>query len=410
MAMAGAGALVSSSDSGDEAGLGYQTCGTPSTSSWFVGVGATANVGTSLMLTNPDDSQAELDLRFYGPTGEVVVPGSSGIMVPTHTARTVSLPALVNLGGGPRPTPKTEKGVPIYIHDYFGPGRDAKVVSTKTHELKEDGLDYKDVPLLTGDESRAAEVDGVAFPRLLDPVDDVPPATAITYVGPLEGGRLVVRGTTSDNGTVRRVRVNGQEARALAANFAEWEAILTGVRPGTVKLAAGAEDSAGGLMTTDYVAASPNMTVADVIERIRKEGAEAETVYYIYVLAEDERLLGVVSLRDLLLANQTEKVKVGTIEYRKVKTGALQEDGLREIQPLERGKDGKILHGLLPGDVILIGGLQQVRPGAKVTLEERAMPTLDTSAAPVVKDPPKNANGGDGAKDDGAGKARGPKR
>jgi len=34
--------------------------------------------------------------------------------------------AIVNLGGGPRPTPKTEKGVPIYLHDHFGPGRTAR--------------------------------------------------------------------------------------------------------------------------------------------------------------------------------------------------------------------------------------------------------------------------------------------
>ena len=31
--------------------------------------------------------------------------------------------ALVNLGGGPRPTPNTEKGVPIFLHDWYGPGK-----------------------------------------------------------------------------------------------------------------------------------------------------------------------------------------------------------------------------------------------------------------------------------------------
>src|SRR5439155_2983483 len=140
--------------------------------------------------------------------------------------------ALINRGGGPRPEPKTEKGVPIYLHDWFGPGRHAKVVSTKTHELKQDGLTYRDEPLLTGDESRVAEVRDVAFPRLLDPIDDLPPATVITHVHrePGERGvstpRLIVRGTTSDNGTVRRVVVNGKEARALVANFAEWEVVL----------------------------------------------------------------------------------------------------------------------------------------------------------------------------------------
>ena len=46
--------------------------------------------------------------------------------------------ALVNLGGGPRPQPKTAKGVPIYLHDWFGPGRHAKVVSTRSPEYKAD--------------------------------------------------------------------------------------------------------------------------------------------------------------------------------------------------------------------------------------------------------------------------------
>lgn len=59
------------------------------------------------------------------------------------------------------------------------------------------------------------------------------------------GGKLVVRGTTSDNGEVKTVMVNGQPAKALRPQFAEWEVILTDVRPGELKLTAHAEDSAG---------------------------------------------------------------------------------------------------------------------------------------------------------------------
>jgi hypothetical protein len=55
----------------------------------------------------------------------------------------------------------------------------------------------------------------------------------------------VVRGTTSDNGTVTEVRVNGQKARALTTNFAEWEVVLEGLAPGEVKLSAHATDAAG---------------------------------------------------------------------------------------------------------------------------------------------------------------------
>jgi hypothetical protein len=162
--------------------------------------------------------------------------------------------ALVNRGGGPRPAPRTEKGVPVYLHDWFGPGRHAKVHSTKAPDLKADGLEYRAVPQLTGDESRAAEVRDVEFPRLLDPVDDLPPATVITHVA-RSGGKLTVRGTTSDNGTVRKVLVNGQPARAAQPNFAEWEVVLEEPGRGGAKLTARAEDDAGNVEKLPHVVA-----------------------------------------------------------------------------------------------------------------------------------------------------------
>src|SRR5262249_37422428 len=74
-----------------------------------------------------------------------------------------------------------------------------------------------------GQAPRAAD-----FPRPLDPVDDLPPATVITRVRRAGAGMLEVGGTTSDNGTVTRVRVNGTEARAVRPNFAEWVVVLEG--------------------------------------------------------------------------------------------------------------------------------------------------------------------------------------
>jgi hypothetical protein len=160
---------------------------------------------------------------------------------------------LVNRGGGNRPDPTTAKGVPVYLHDWFGPGRDAKVVSTRTQELKADGLKYREEFPLTGDESRVAEVKEIAFPQLLGPVDDLPPATVITHVGRAEGGKVVVRGSTSDNGTIKTVRVNGREARSVGANFAEWEVVLDDVRSGELKLEAQAEDAAGNIEKRPHV-------------------------------------------------------------------------------------------------------------------------------------------------------------
>jgi hypothetical protein len=157
--------------------------------------------------------------------------------------------ALVNLGGGPRPTPKTEKGVPIYIHDWYGPGQDARIVSTKAKAELSDGNEYRADEPLTGDESRVARVKNVPWPKLLDPVDDLPPATVITSTRKIDG-KWVVRGTTSDNGTVKKVVVNGKDAKPVAANFAEWEIVLDG---GERKLTAHAEDAAGNVEKRAHV-------------------------------------------------------------------------------------------------------------------------------------------------------------
>jgi hypothetical protein len=137
--------------------------------------------------------------------------------------------------------------VPIYFHDYFGPSRHAKVVSARAADLLADGNSYREAPPLTGDESRVAEVRDVTFPQLLHPVDDRPPVTVITRVLPSSPGKLLVRGTTSDDGPVKRIMVNGREALATARDFAQWEVVLDGVRPGGMKLTASAEDAAGNI-------------------------------------------------------------------------------------------------------------------------------------------------------------------
>ncbi|HYT89226.1 MAG TPA: G8 domain-containing protein [Gemmataceae bacterium] len=153
--------------------------------------------------------------------------------------------ALVDLGGGARPEPTTRLGVPIYLHNYYGPGRHAKIVSVKAGELRRDGHKYRAEPPLTGPDALVAEVRDVEFPKGPVPVDDLPPTTIITHIRDIGDGKLLVRGTAADNGKVLRVVVNGTEARALRSNFAEWEAVLTGVRPGALTLTASALDAAG---------------------------------------------------------------------------------------------------------------------------------------------------------------------
>ena len=61
------------------------------------------------------------------------------------------------------------------------------------------------------------------------------------------------------------------------------------------------ENSAGSVMTTEYVSLSPNMTVGDAILRIRRTGVDKETIYTCYVL-KNRLLIGTVSVKSLLLA------------------------------------------------------------------------------------------------------------
>ena len=66
------------------------------------------------------------------------------------------------------------------------------------------------------------------------------------------------------------------------------------------------ENSAGSIMTTEYVSLRPQMTVEEAILRIRRQGVDKETIYTCYVTAKDRRLIGLVTVKDLLLAEDDE--------------------------------------------------------------------------------------------------------
>lgn len=66
------------------------------------------------------------------------------------------------------------------------------------------------------------------------------------------------------------------------------------------------EDSAGSLMTTEYVTLRPNMTVEEAIKRIRRTGIDKETIYTCYV-THDRSLIGLLTVKDLLLCEDDEE-------------------------------------------------------------------------------------------------------
>ncbi len=69
------------------------------------------------------------------------------------------------------------------------------------------------------------------------------------------------------------------------------------------------EESAGGIMTTELISLPEDIPVEEAIARLRDIAPEAETIYYVYVVDESGRLIGVISLRELIAASDGTLVK-----------------------------------------------------------------------------------------------------
>jgi magnesium transporter len=107
----------------------------------------------------------------------------------------------------------------------------------------------------------------------------------------------------------------GPEVRAVAEALASYE-----------------EEAAGGLMTPEFVSLAASMTVERALEFLRRASPDAETIYYLYVVDADQRLIGVLSLRELIVAAPT--TRIGDImdsDVVRVTTGTDQEEVARII-------------------------------------------------------------------------------
>ncbi|HWE38844.1 MAG TPA: magnesium transporter [Isosphaeraceae bacterium] len=75
------------------------------------------------------------------------------------------------------------------------------------------------------------------------------------------------------------------------------------------RLASFEPGTAGAVMTTDYATLPPQLTVREAIDRLRHEAPDRETIYYSYVVAADRRLIGLVSLKNLILARPRARIE-----------------------------------------------------------------------------------------------------
>ncbi len=71
------------------------------------------------------------------------------------------------------------------------------------------------------------------------------------------------------------------------------------------------EDTAGGIMTTEFAAVKEGLTARETLNALREMAKEVESIYYIYILSNSNSLVGVMSLRELLLADPEQKITEG---------------------------------------------------------------------------------------------------
>ncbi|WP_068676479.1 magnesium transporter [Oceanobacillus sp. Castelsardo] len=96
------------------------------------------------------------------------------------------------------------------------------------------------------------------------------------------------------------------------------------------------EKTAGSIMTTEFVALYKTKTVVEAMQQLKEEAPGAETIYYLYVLDEDKRIVGVLSLRDLIVADN--QVKIEEIMSEKVVKVSVAKDQ-EEIAQMFRDYD-----------------------------------------------------------------------
>jgi magnesium transporter len=90
------------------------------------------------------------------------------------------------------------------------------------------------------------------------------------------------------------------------------------------------EDEAGGLMTPEFISVRASMTVEQVLQFLRRAEPDAETIYYLYVVGDRGRLLGVLTLRELIVASPERRIgDIMDTDVIHITTGTDQEEVAR---------------------------------------------------------------------------------
>lgn len=146
-------------------------------------------------------------------------------------------------------------------------------------------------------------------------------ADAMAHLDPAEAARLIVRFSRSYAADILE-EMGPDEATDVVEELREQEAEdilaeMEGADAAEIReLMQYPPETAGGHMTPDFISIPPEATVASALRLIRAQAADAETVYYTYVTDRAGRLVGIVSLRTLVLSEPQQRI--GDIMRRQV--------------------------------------------------------------------------------------------
>lgn len=131
-----------------------------------------------------------------------------------------------------------------------------------------------------------------------DAIEEMEPGTQVEILEDLEPGRAadILEEMSPDDAADLVADLSDTTRAEILALMEDDEA------KEVQELLAYPEESAGGMMTTEFVAVPATLTAAQTIDRLRELEPDAETIYYVYVTDDDHRLVGVLSLRDLIVA------------------------------------------------------------------------------------------------------------
>ena len=153
------------------------------------------------------------------------------------------------------------------------------------------------------------------------------------------------------------------------------------------------ETSAGHLMTTDYVAVSPRIRVAEALDMVRQRGREREQFVYVVYVVDQEKLAGTVSLREILISEPDQGIaEVMRTNVISVLPTMDQEDVARRmakyalnVMPVV-ADDGKLLGVITIDDIIDVLVREQTEDVQKLgAMEPLALPYFQTSFVTFIK-------------------------